>query len=32
MVSTVSGREKEELAAITITPPLVSVGTDIPHL
>lgn len=32
MVNTVSGREKAELAAVTITPLLVSAGTDIPHL
>lgn len=31
VVSIVSGREKTELAAVTITPLLVSVGMDIPQ-
>lgn len=30
-MGTVSGREKAELAAVTITPLLGSAGTDIPH-
>lgn len=30
-MGTASGREKAEFAAVTITPLLVSVGTDIPH-
>lgn len=31
VVGTVSGREEAELAAVTINPPLVSVGMDIPQ-